>query len=276
MNARERGAKGLLLVSGPRSPNAGELVEMSFDSAVAWIGHRRGGDSRRGCGEAHRASRGEVARGRAKSARYREPPRDRVRHPRGRSRSERPARKRDGHGGKRRGLFSGGGWLDAPNHSSRRALRSPRSRKRWELSRGERRKGSDSSRRRRQRFRGRRRARHRREAEEPREKDPLRVRVLVGGGARPPRLIGVRASRRDSSRRACRVSQLRHGGPDARQQAGAAGGGNELRVASPHRRGERRGRIRRSGQRRPLSTDGRHELQPGRSAEPQFLHRESF
>ncbi len=35
MNARERGAKGLLLVSGPRSPNAGELVEMSFDSAVA-------------------------------------------------------------------------------------------------------------------------------------------------------------------------------------------------------------------------------------------------
>jgi hypothetical protein len=38
MNARERGAKGLLLVSGPRSPNAGELVEMSFDSAVAGSG----------------------------------------------------------------------------------------------------------------------------------------------------------------------------------------------------------------------------------------------
>jgi hypothetical protein len=38
MNARDRGAKGLLLVSGPRSPNAGELVEMSFDSAVAGSG----------------------------------------------------------------------------------------------------------------------------------------------------------------------------------------------------------------------------------------------
>jgi hypothetical protein len=38
MNARDRGAKGLLLVSGPRSPNAGELVEMSVDSAVAGSG----------------------------------------------------------------------------------------------------------------------------------------------------------------------------------------------------------------------------------------------
>jgi hypothetical protein len=38
MNARDRGAKGLLLVSGPRSPNAGELVGMSFDSAVAGSG----------------------------------------------------------------------------------------------------------------------------------------------------------------------------------------------------------------------------------------------
>jgi hypothetical protein len=38
MNARDRGARGLLLVSGPSSPNAGELVEMSFDSAVAGSG----------------------------------------------------------------------------------------------------------------------------------------------------------------------------------------------------------------------------------------------
>ena len=38
MNARERGASGLLVVTGPRSPNAGELVEMSFDSAVAGSG----------------------------------------------------------------------------------------------------------------------------------------------------------------------------------------------------------------------------------------------
>ncbi len=38
MNARDRGARGLLVVSGPRSPNAGQLVEMSFDAAVAGSG----------------------------------------------------------------------------------------------------------------------------------------------------------------------------------------------------------------------------------------------
>jgi hypothetical protein len=38
MNARERGAKGMLVVTGPRSPNAGELVPMSFDTAAAGSG----------------------------------------------------------------------------------------------------------------------------------------------------------------------------------------------------------------------------------------------
>jgi len=32
--ARERGAKGLVVITGPRSPNAGELVPMTFDSAI--------------------------------------------------------------------------------------------------------------------------------------------------------------------------------------------------------------------------------------------------
>ena len=49
MNARDRGARGLLVVSGPRSPNAGELAGMSFDSAVA------------GSGIVAAAIRGEVA-----------------------------------------------------------------------------------------------------------------------------------------------------------------------------------------------------------------------
>lgn len=31
LNARERGAKGLLVVTGPRSPNAGVLAALSFD-----------------------------------------------------------------------------------------------------------------------------------------------------------------------------------------------------------------------------------------------------
>src|SRR5439155_556245 len=35
MAARQRGAKALLVVTGPRSPNAGELVPMTFDTALS-------------------------------------------------------------------------------------------------------------------------------------------------------------------------------------------------------------------------------------------------
>jgi len=38
MQARERGAKALVLVTGPNSPNAGETIAMSFDSAIAGSG----------------------------------------------------------------------------------------------------------------------------------------------------------------------------------------------------------------------------------------------
>jgi hypothetical protein len=36
--ARQRGAKGMIVVTGPRSPNAGELVPMSFDTAISGSG----------------------------------------------------------------------------------------------------------------------------------------------------------------------------------------------------------------------------------------------
>ena len=36
--ARQRGAKALLVVTGPRSPNGGEVVPMSFDTALAGSG----------------------------------------------------------------------------------------------------------------------------------------------------------------------------------------------------------------------------------------------
>ncbi len=36
--ARQRGAKALLVITGPRSPNAGEVVPMSFDTALAGSG----------------------------------------------------------------------------------------------------------------------------------------------------------------------------------------------------------------------------------------------
>ena len=38
MSARQRGAKALLVVTGPRSPNAGETIPMSFDTALAGSG----------------------------------------------------------------------------------------------------------------------------------------------------------------------------------------------------------------------------------------------
>ncbi len=36
--ARQRGAKGMVVVTGPRSPNAGNVVPMSFDTAIAGSG----------------------------------------------------------------------------------------------------------------------------------------------------------------------------------------------------------------------------------------------
>jgi Zn-dependent M28 family amino/carboxypeptidase len=38
MSARQHGAKAMLVVTGPRSPNAGELVPMTFDTAIAGSG----------------------------------------------------------------------------------------------------------------------------------------------------------------------------------------------------------------------------------------------
>src|SRR5205814_5816418 len=38
MAARQRGAKAVVVVTGPRSPNAGELVPMTFDTALAGSG----------------------------------------------------------------------------------------------------------------------------------------------------------------------------------------------------------------------------------------------
>ena len=47
MAARQRGARAMLVVTGPRSPNAGELVPMTFDTALAGLGHSRRQHQRR-------------------------------------------------------------------------------------------------------------------------------------------------------------------------------------------------------------------------------------
>src|SRR5207249_12077499 len=38
MAARQHGAKAMIVVTGPRSPNAGELAPMTFDTAIAGSG----------------------------------------------------------------------------------------------------------------------------------------------------------------------------------------------------------------------------------------------
>src|SRR5204863_6255634 len=38
MMARERGAKAILIVSGPNSPNAGQLAALSFDTSLSGSG----------------------------------------------------------------------------------------------------------------------------------------------------------------------------------------------------------------------------------------------
>ncbi len=58
MQARERGAIALLVLTGPRSPNAGELAPLSFDTAVAGSGILAGSISG-GTGEALFAAAGK-------------------------------------------------------------------------------------------------------------------------------------------------------------------------------------------------------------------------
>ena len=78
MAARQRGAKALLVVTGPRSPNAGETVPMTFDTALAGSGivaASISGD----VAAAMFAARGQDARGRAEGARQRQSARRRLR-----------------------------------------------------------------------------------------------------------------------------------------------------------------------------------------------------
>jgi hypothetical protein len=48
LNARQRGAKGLLIVTGPRSPNAGQTIRVTSDTALSGSGIPAATDQRRG------------------------------------------------------------------------------------------------------------------------------------------------------------------------------------------------------------------------------------
>jgi hypothetical protein len=80
MAARQRGARAMLVVTGPRSPNAGETIPMSFDTALAGSGIVAGEYQRqRRPRSARRAARGTGARGDSEIVRQRQSARRRLR-----------------------------------------------------------------------------------------------------------------------------------------------------------------------------------------------------
>ena len=77
--ARQRGAKGMIVVTGPRSPNAGERRADEFRYRDRRLRHRGGQHRRRQRGGADFRGRRQAARSRAEGARQRQPARRRIR-----------------------------------------------------------------------------------------------------------------------------------------------------------------------------------------------------
>ena len=128
MHAREAGAVGLLVVAGPRSPNAGELVPMTFDTAIAGSGIVAASITRRRGAAVVRRRRTHPRR-RAGGARHRQPARHGLRA----RRRARDARRRDrarAAGRSQRGRCAAGASGSvrrrAPLAPDRRALRPSR------------------------------------------------------------------------------------------------------------------------------------------------------
>ena len=126
--ARQRGAKGMIVVTGPRSPNAGMLVPMSFDTAIAGSGIVALTHQRRRRGAAVHGGE-QATRGGAEGAGWRQSARRRVRHPRSAVASQRADRARAADRQQRRRLPAGDDGDDRRQQAvgrGRRALRSPR------------------------------------------------------------------------------------------------------------------------------------------------------
>ena len=185
-------------------------------------------------------------------------------------------RAREAHRAQRRRL-SAGDRADRRRREAvgraRRALRSSRPRRERQLARRQEPSGQDSLRRRRQRVGQRRRARRRRSARRAAAPPQRPARVLVGRGARPDRLDRVRERAAGAARSARGVSELRHGRPDAGQQAHGAGDRHQPGVGAAARTGQHRRRLRSAGAAGSVSADRRRQLQSGRRAVAEFLHR---
>ena len=92
--ARQRGAKALLVVTGPRSPNAGEVVPMTFDTALAGSGIVAASVERRGRQGDLRGHARQDPRERAEGIRHRQSARRRLCDP-GRHRDVKAAVERE-------------------------------------------------------------------------------------------------------------------------------------------------------------------------------------
>ena len=195
MQARQRGARALLVVTGPRSPNAGETIPMSFDTALAGSGIVAASVvGRRGQG-ALRRRQGPHARRHPEVVRLRQPAHRRLRAARRHGHGQDRGRAREAGRLQRRRLPAGHGAHRAAQAvgRARRALRPPRARQPRQLAGRQGRRRQDPLRRRRQRVGHRRGARRRpRAGRDASGRGTSLLALLVGRGDRPDRLERVR------------------------------------------------------------------------------------
>ena len=273
--ARQRGAKGMVVVTGPRSPNAGGVVPMSFDTAIAGSGivaASISGDAAApifaAAGKQLEAVQKELDSGNPHVAGFAIP--NLHHHDRREDHSRAADREQRGR------LFAG----DDGDHRREqavdrggRAFRSPRPRRRRQFARRQERGQRDSSRRRRQRVRHGCGAGHRRGIQQAAAQAQPAARVLVGRGARPARIECVRHQTAGADRSDRRLPELRHGRPGQRQQADGAGHRHQRHVAEAARAGQRRGRIRSHAAGGSVSADRRQQLQQRQRAVADVFHR---
>ena len=226
--ARQRGAKALLVVTGPRSPNAGETIPMTFDTALAGSGLPAASIGREAADAIFAGA--TPLRDVQQGARFGESARGRLRPPR-----------RDDHAEDRRGPQKTDRTQrhrvpprDGARHRTReavdrrgRALRSPGPRRQGQLAGASSRAFRRASRRRRQRLRYGGCAGDGRGALDAAEPPARGAGALVGRGDRTDRIERVYGDTSSAPEPDRGVSELRHGRPHAGQQVDRAGGRDE-------------------------------------------------
>ena len=274
LTAREAGAVGLLVLTGPRSPNAGETIPMAFDTAAAGSGVAAASIG----GEVANALFGGTGRnleeiqksfddGNPHNAGF-ELPGVRVtlkteiereaQH--GAERGRRPARQQGRNPRQAVGC-------------RRRPLRPPRPGPRRQLAGPAGREGRHSPRRRRQRLGHGGGARGRAPVARDGPRPERRARLLVGRGAGAAGLGGLRRRRRHTGRSDRGLREPGHGRPGPRQPADRPGGRLESRLDGAGRSRQRPGRLRSGRADRPVPADRHVELQQRRRSDRQPVQR---